>query len=144
MPAMRQHTGGSVRDRLRRLAEFLPLFEDPSFEFGEWEPSRRTDSGAYTMPYYVFSPAAESFLKAAVALPGFDWPTWKNTEEARLLLTEHSRIAEARPEQLLKLLTVLVRADRFGEGTLAHAHESGLLRAIVRRASVLVADAPAG
>jgi hypothetical protein len=128
----------TVRDRLQRLASFRQVFEDPGFQFGEWAPSRRTDTGAYTFPYYVFSPAAEAFLKAAVALPGFDWPAWKDTDEARRLLENHAEIAAATPEQLFKLLTMVVRADRFGDGTLAQAYESGLLTAIVRRAGTLV------
>jgi hypothetical protein len=41
----------------------------------------------------------------------------------------------------VKLITSLKRGDRFNEGMLASAFESGLLTAIVRRAAVLAADA---
>ena len=49
----------------------------------------------------------------------------------------HGRVAHATAEQLTKLSTSLVRGDRFSEGTLAWAFESGLLLAIVRRAAAL-------
>lgn len=60
------------------------------------------------------------------------------TPEAQALIADHANIASATPDQLVKLATSLVRSDRFTEGSLAGAHESGLLTAIVRRASVVV------
>jgi hypothetical protein len=47
------------------------------------------------------------------------------------------RLAVATADELVKLTTSLVRADRFTEGTLAWAFESGLLLAIARRAEEL-------
>jgi len=41
----------------------------------------------------------------------------------------------------VSLLTTIIRGDRFSEGELAGAYESGMLRAIVRRAAEL-AGAP--
>jgi hypothetical protein len=43
----------------------------------------------------------------------------------------------ASPEQLAKLITAVVRADRFCEGYLHGAFESGLLVGVVRRARQL-------
>ena len=53
-------------------------------------------------------------------------------------LGDPTRVASASADDLARLLTTLVRGDRFADGTLAHAHESGLLRAIARRAEVLL------
>lgn len=123
-------------ETLRRLAAFLPLFEE-GFDFGYWEPSRLTDSGAYTVPYFVFSDTALEFLKSG-AVQVFDWPTWAQTDQGQRLLKDQSAVESANADQLFKLLTALIRGDRFIEGNLAAAFESGLLTAIVRRADTLV------
>jgi len=47
-------------------------------------------------------------------------------------------VAAATPEQLAMLLTAIVRSDRFVEGSIAGAFESGLLVAICRRAATLL------
>lgn len=64
----------------------------------------------------------------------FDWPTWKETDEAKALLDDPSTATE---EQLSKLLTALVRADRFSEGTLRWAIATGLAARMARRADEL-------
>jgi hypothetical protein len=47
-------------------------------------------------------------------------------------------VAGATQEELAKLLTAIIRSDRFVEGSLEGAFESGLLAAICRRAAVLL------
>ena len=49
-------------------------------------------------------------------------------------------LAQATPEQLARLLTVCVREDRFCEGALESAFESGLLTRILERAAVLLRE----
>ena len=44
---------------------------------------------------------------------------------------------EATPEQLARVLTVVVRAERFNEGAMAGAVQSGLLPRLLRRAAAL-------
>jgi uncharacterized protein DUF6508 len=43
-------------------------------------------------------------------------------------------------DQLAWLLTAIIRSDRFVEGSIAGAFESGLLARIARRAAVLLAE----
>lgn len=120
---------------LKALAEFLPRFEAPGFEFGSWE------SG-------WFSPSQEAldFISACYASgwmkPNFDWPTWMGTEEAARLRDDPAALEQATPEQLSRLLTVLVRQDRFADGSLAAAFDSGLLVRIVRRIAQLAEFTP--
>ncbi len=91
------------------------------------------------MPYYVFSDQARELIAALPVTPGFAWRDWIGIEEARTLLADPARIAEASADQLVKMTTAIVRSDRFTEGSIAGAFESGLLEAIVRRAKVLAA-----
>jgi hypothetical protein len=48
--------------------------------------------------------------------------------------------AAATPDQLARLLTAIVRSDRFVEGSIAGAFDSGLLARIARRAAALLAE----
>jgi hypothetical protein len=68
----------------------------------------------------------------------FDWSAWMKTPEARELIDHPKRVATATPAQLAKLLTLYIRADRFNEGFLNSAFESGVLTAIVLRAEALL------
>jgi hypothetical protein len=98
------------------------------------------------MPYVTFSPRGEAFLSAVGRFgwvtPGFDWPAWARTPDARELMDSPDRMGRATPDDLAHVLTALVRADRFGEGELLGAHESGLLIRVCRRASVLAGEVP--
>ena len=68
----------------------------------------------------------------------FDWATWSQTAEGQRLLGEPSHISTATADQLGKVLTTLIRHERFSEGTLNEALESGLLLAIAQRAEALL------
>ena len=70
-------------------------------------------------------------------LTDFDWPSWKDTPEALGLRDDPKVLKQATSVQLAKLLTVLIRQDRFVEGALAGAYNSGLLTAVLRRAEGL-------
>jgi len=128
----------SLPERLQALADFLPLFEQPGFEFGEWSTNPKSETGVLRMPTYSWSDKAHLFVKTAYDtgwVLNFDWPAWKQTDEAIGLRDDAAALAAATPEQLARLLTVLIRQDRFVEGALGSAYESGLLTSIVRRAA---------
>jgi hypothetical protein len=126
-----------MQDRLRRLAAHLPALESPEFTFGEWVADGPDASGVMTMPWFRLSPAAEALVRDAAGLiQPFDWPAWLGTAEGARLRNP-AAVAGASAEDLGRLLTAIVRSDRFREGSLAGAFESGLLTAIVRRAGEL-------
>ncbi len=131
-----------LTDRLRRLARHLPVFEAPGFSFGEWEPSWEREDGVTVLGWYKPSPEAEAFLADLGGwITPFDWMSWAATPEGQALLDHPEAVASASADDLRKLLTLYVRSERFGEGTLENAYTSGMLTAIVRRAGVL-ADQP--
>jgi hypothetical protein len=131
---------------MRGLAAFLPDFSAPDFSFGEWVSSERREDGVITLGYFDFSPRASDFIQSTYDLglirPELGWPSWLQTPEARALLNEPEKVASASAEQLSNVLTALVRGDRFNDGLLARAWESGMLLAIVRRAAVLSEPPP--
>ena len=126
----------TLKERLDALARFVQEFESPGFEFG------RMASPPGTMPHYVLSEKATRFVEVCYDMgwvqPDFDWVEWKNSDEAKQLRDDRSALEEATPGQLGHLLTVLIRQDRFVEGELGDAFESGLLLGILRRAGALV------
>ncbi len=127
----------TVKERLDALAAFLPDFESPGFEFGHVV----TAPGG--MPYYNLSPLASRFVHTCYKMgwvQNFDWVEWKDSPEATELLKNPKAMEEATPEQLGRMLTVLIRQDRFVEGALGRAFDSGLLTAILRRIAALSAD----
>ena len=84
------------------------------------------------LPYTPDTWYAEGWVMA-----GFDWPSWTGTPEALGLRDDPEVLKQATPVQLAKLLTVLIRQERFVNGALASAYDSGLLTAVLRRAEEL-------
>jgi hypothetical protein len=127
--------------RLRALADVLPILEARDADFGHWElPPPR--NGVHSLGWFEFGPAAEAW-RAAVArgewiVVGFDWRAWLESADGRSMRDDPGAIATATPDQLAWLLTAIVRSDRFVEGSIAGAFESGLLAAISRRAARLL------
>jgi len=68
----------------------------------------------------------------------FDWPAWKD-EGHRYL--EPGGVETADLEICRRLLTVLVRQERFVEGSLDAALKDGLVGRVVRRVAEVVANA---
>lgn len=126
---------------LQALADFLPAFRQSEFKVGEWTGGNETEPGVIQMPYVSYTPVVDAFYKAVYEhgwIRAFDWGTWMHSDEARSLRDDEAVIRNATPEQLAQLLTVCIRQDRFVEGALMGAFESGLILRIVERATVLV------
>jgi len=130
-----------LRERLGRLASFLPAFEAPGFRFGEWSAPESTAPGVVVLPGYCTGETASLFVQAAYesgwVLTDFNWSAWASTPEAGTLRDDPEALAGATAEQLANLLTVIIRGDRFCEGSLASCFQSGLLVGILRRADTL-------
>ena len=96
-----------------------------------------------TLPWYRLSPLGEAFHAAATeagwVIAGFDWGTWSQTAGAQRFLRDPGAVRAATVADMEGLLTTLIRKERFAEGTLAWAHETGLLRVIAERAEALAA-----
>ena len=131
----------SLGTRLDALASFLPVFEAPGFEFTrDYAPGEATLVEQMMCPT-VLSEAAEQFVETACAagwvMAGFDWPSWQKTPEALGLGDNLEVLKQAPPVQLAKILTVLIRQERFVNGAPAEAYDSGFLTAVLRRAERL-------
>jgi hypothetical protein len=134
-----------LMDRLAKLAKFCAVFEKDSFQFGKWCGGGQDASGTYQERYFQLSAGGKKFFEHCYAQgwirQAFDWSEWSESAEFASLIARPENLEDASPDQLSKLLTLLFRQDRFDEGTLAHAHNTGLLLAILRRARGLAATA---
>ncbi|OXR41167.1 hypothetical protein B7C42_06763 [Nocardia cerradoensis] len=65
-------------------------------------------------------------------LTHFNWGAWEEGQQA-IQRRDRATLATCTAQQCLQYLTLLVRADRFTEGTLASAFESGLMQALLHR-----------
>jgi len=132
-------------ERLRVLADLVPVLGAADADFGHWEAPPPID-GVHHMPWFEFGPTAEAFRSAVGRggwmVIGFDWMTWLQTEEGAALRDRPEALAAATPDDLARLLTAIIRSDRFVEGSIAGAYESGLLARIALRASALLDEAP--
>ena len=97
------------------------------------------------MPWFEQSDELARFV-SDVAAAGFvrpmDWMAWAGTAEGRRLIGDPAAIAEAGPEDLVRLLTTIIRGERFSDGQVAGAYERGTLLALARRAQALLAPPP--
>jgi hypothetical protein len=131
--------------RLLPLAEFAAVFEAPDFKAAEGRPLLEATPEVILWRGISYSAPVEAFVAAAYehgwVLRSFDWPNWARSADAIRLRDDESALAAASEEQLMQLLTVCIRQDRFAEGALLAAFESGLIRRIVRRAVALSSQA---
>lgn len=137
-----QYTALALRD----IAAFLPVFEQPDFEFVRLVQPTSSTPGVSTFAYPSYHPEVLRFLHVieqhgwVYGSPDFQWPTWMQTEEAARLRDDPTALASATPEQLAKLLTVFDRQERFCEGSMQGFYRSGLLTGILRRVAVLAQE----
>ena len=108
------------------LIELIPKVESTS-KFGEWEEEN------ILFPYCIEAPIVSQFLHIVYRLPiiiSFDWGAW---EEGREIASnddfDHDTLDL--PTKC-KLITAIVRNNRFCDGVLVSAFESGLILRILK------------
>ena len=138
-------SAGITEVGLKALAQYLPIFSAPGFVAGTWSRGQATEPGVIQMPFVSYIPEVNTFVDAAYKKKwikeDFNWGDWMSTEEACRLRDDPSLLAKASPDQLGKLLTVMIRQDRFAEGALLDGFETGLVLRIVQRAAAILQKA---
>lgn len=114
------------------LLALIPKIEN-TIKFGEWSGENADEEAVIQFPYCVPEPIVSQFLEVVYAIPiviGFKWAAW---DEGRKIASDVNFDLDA--IDLLtkcKLITAIVRNDRFCEGALASAFESGLILKILK------------
>jgi hypothetical protein len=129
------------RAAIEALARWRSRFEAPDFSVGDWVKSWRDAQGVIHMGWFEFSLEAKAFLGDLGEhgwIRPFDWGAWLQSPDGKRVIHGPDGIETATPEDLRRALTAIVRSDRFTEGSIAGAFESGLLLRILRRAERLL------
>ena len=123
------------------LASFADDFAHPPGPYGEWRGGERDSRGVIQMPWVEYADWLDRFVRACSSggwvRPDVDWPRWIQTPDAERLRTDPEALANASVRDLACLLTAIIRSDRFNEGSILGACESGLIERITRRAAEL-------
>ena len=131
--------------QLRCLADWLPILEAPDFSTGRWRGGESDEPGVVHMPWFDYDARILGWPGmcegGSLIVMGFDWMTWLRTPEGVALSSASAAIARASSTDLARLVTAIVRGDRFAEGNLASAIASGVVMAICRRAAALLDQA---
>jgi hypothetical protein len=129
-----------TREALIALGAWAPRFEAPDFRVGDWEGGVADAEGVIQMPFMSWSADVERFVdevgRNGLVRP-FDWMRWAQTPQGHDLLTNADAVAAASAADLVRVLTTIVRAERFGEGEIESAFERGIVQACARRAGEL-------
>ena len=130
---------------LRVLAYWTDTFERGA-PIGRWRGGVPDADGVIQVPWYEYSEEIERFTRE-MSEANFVQPVasmdWAGTPAAQRLIQDPATIARATHDELVYLLTTIIRGERFSDGEIAAAYERGTLLAIARRARDLLVLEPA-
>ncbi len=122
------------------LIELIPKVES-TLEFGEWAGGEKDEKGITQFPYCIQAPIVSQFLEIVYSLPiiiSFDWGAWGEGRE--ITSNEDFNFDTLDLPTKCKLITAIVRNNRFCEGALVSAFESGLILRILKSIEKQIAD----
>ena len=123
-----------TREDLQAVAALLPELLKVEANPAETRGGERRADGTLQMPYNVYADAADrvhhAIYKHHLLLDGFDWTAWQGEAQAFM---DPQRVATASLEEVRRLLTLHVRAERFNDGHFAKMIREGHIAALLRR-----------
>ncbi|WP_373512095.1 DUF6508 domain-containing protein [Persicitalea sp.] len=126
------HLSTLKKAKWAKLFELLPHIES-SAEFGKVEGGEVLNHGSIKTPYWTYSDLVRETVRIIHDLqitPIFDWPKW---EEGHAMLEDRAFDYSALDTTTLcKLLTTIIRTDRFNDGFLVLSFQSGTMAKIIR------------
>lgn len=120
------------RKHWQPLLDLIPEIEATD-KFEEIAGGEKDDKGVIQMPYYIESPIVEKFRETVVELGiiiSFNWSKWD--EGRKITSNSEFDFDSIDIPTKCKLITAIVRNDRFCEGVLFAAFESGLILKILQ------------
>jgi len=115
----------------QKLFYLIPEIENTK-DFGSLIMGEKVN-GILTMPYYKEHTVVADFHRIVYEIPvviSFDWGSW--TEGHKILNTENFEFDTIDVVTKCKLITTIVRNDRFCEGALVNAFKSGIILKILK------------
>ncbi len=131
-----------TKQQWRPLLDLIPEIENTSV-FGEMVGNIEDEGEDEPLPYWIFSEIVERFCELVYNLPiiiEFDWPNW---DEGRKIASDESFDFDTIDiATKCKLITALIINDRFCDGALILAFETGLILKILNSIEKQVSEEP--
>lgn len=123
------------KDACKNLIEINIKIQAHKGAWGMLRGSEKEADGTIQMPYWERDSLISDFVKFMYdkkLVPDFDWGQWTKGREWYLQAGE-DKFNSLDTEMALKLLTAVMRNDRFNDGALVHAFESGDFPKIINK-----------
>lgn len=134
---------GPTREDLLAVLTFARRFDEPDFVAGDWIRPQPNQNGVEQVDYWS---ACEDVVRWQAALYerhvmlAFDWTNPEWTREMRRYCVDPGLLATVDLLTIRKVLTTLLRTERFCEGSLAAAFERGVPQAAMMRLAEIAMD----
>lgn len=132
LPELEAHLKTISRKKWSKLFDLLPELEKPQ-EFGRMEGLEKSEDGTLSFPFWVSSEIVSKFFQTVNELniiPAFDWGDWD--EGKQILWNREYDYNKLDAVTLCKLMTCIIRSDRFFEGALVGNFKNGTMQRIIR------------
>lgn len=114
------------------ILDLIPEIEQTS-TFGEMKGGEKNAEGIMVLPYWIESRVVSHFHRIVYDMPiiiDFDWGSWHEGRE--MARDESFDFNSVDIPTKCKIITAIVRDDRFCEGALVSAFESGIILKILK------------
>jgi hypothetical protein len=129
-----------TREALLALAGWADEISQPGFATATWQGGEPGPDGVILMPYATYHDRLDAFVadmyRVEMVRP-VDWMQWVATPRAQELLDDPGAFAGATADEVSRILTSVIRAERFGDGSIEGAFQKGIVQAAARRARAL-------
>ncbi len=122
----------------KKLFRHLPELDETD-NFGGWQQERHRLTGVIYMPHVYETKLVTDILQELYELQliiSFDWGAW--TEGSRRLAEEPFFVDDLDAVTICKMITGIIRSDRFNEGSLLVAFQNGRMPALLRALEAIV------
>lgn len=119
------HLAQMSGDQWKKIEDLFSEIQSSS-SFGKWETSAPQEDGSISLPYVQPSETMQHFIELMYALElvaSFDWTSWD--EGQRLLQRQELPIGDNDAWTACRLITTMIRSDRFVEGSLLAFFQRG-------------------
>lgn len=129
---LQEHLSTLTTNDWNKLFSLLPEIETTK-KFGEVKGGEELENGSFTFPYWSSSEIVNKVFQIIHELdivPAFDWTSW--AEGKSILNDQDFNYSKLDTITLCKLLTTIVRTDRFNDGFFVLNFENGVILKIIK------------
>src|SRR4051812_32994364 len=131
LPELEAHLKTISKNEWSKLFDLLTEMEKPQ-EFGTMQESKKLEDGMVSFPCWISSDIVSKYLQIVDELniiPAFDWGDWQEGKE--ILRNKNEDYNQLDTITLCKLMTCIIRSDRFSDGALVGSFQDGTMQRII-------------